>query len=105
MSGKSEWINNFAKIWKKKGGEKKFFMSIPLAEPVTIKLQRKTADGFVEQSVTLIPQENDKGYKSVMLTMKKPESYERNGETVTPPESLAYELSLPPQAEKGEGDF
>lgn len=99
------WINNFARVWQKKG-EKKFFMSMPLAEPVTLKLQRKTKDGFAIQEVTLVPEENEKGYSSIMFTMKKPEAYEYNGETITPPENLKYEISVPPGGQgDGESDF
>lgn len=102
MSGDSKssgWVNNFAKMWQKSSKDG-YFLSIPLAEAVTIKLQRKTQDGFVTQEVTLVPQTNEKGYSSVMLTMKKPEAYtNRGGDIVKPNEKLKFELSLPPQSE------
>lgn len=96
------WVNNFAQMWNKKGDKRKFFLSIPLAEPVTLKLQRKTKDGFVTQEVTLVPTENDKGYKSVILPMKKAEPYKE----YTPPENLRQVASVPPGAQgDGESDF
>jgi hypothetical protein len=101
----SSWVNNIAKIWRKKDNSGNF-MSLPLAEPVTLKLQRKTKDGFVVEEVTLIPQTNDKGYSSVMFTMKKPEPYQGREGVVNPPENLKFELSLPPQSSgDGESDF
>lgn len=99
------WVNNIAKMWKKKDKEG-YFLSLPIAEPVTIVLQRKIKEGFVNQEVTLVPQENEKGYKSVMFTMKKPEAYQYNGETISPPQTLKFECSLPPQGSgDGESDF
>ena len=104
MSAK-EWVNNIARMFKSKNGN--YFLTIPLAEPVTIVLQRKTKEGFVDQKVTLMPDENEKGYKSVRFLMTKPESYtKRDGTVVDPPESLKFECALPPQNEgDGESDF
>lgn len=102
MVDKKGWVNNFAQMWNTKADKKKFFLSIPLAEPVTMILQRKTRDGFVNQEVTLIPQTNEKGYSSVMLTMKKVEANDK----YTPPENLRQEVSVPPGAQgDSESDF
>lgn len=101
------WVNNFIQMWRTKDNDKKFFLSMPLAEPVTLKLQRKTRDGnFIIEEVTLVPQTNDKGYSSVMFPLKKVEAYQNNGETITPPENLRQVASVPPGAQgDGQSDF
>ncbi len=100
------WVNNVIQMWSKKDDKKKFFLSIPLAEPATLVLQRKTKDGFVNETVTLVPTENDKGYSSVILPMKKVEAYTHSGGTYNPPENLRQVASVPPGAQgDGESDF
>lgn len=97
MSNKKEWVNNFAKMWCTKEDNKKYFLSMPLAEPVTIKLQRKKGDDFVVEEVTLVPIVNDKGYSSVSFKMDKVRPFTtKEGKEVIPPSSLKQTLSVSP---------
>ena len=70
---------------------------------MTVRLQRKVSGGgFAVEEVTLVPTENDKGYKSVNLPMRKVEGNDK----FTPPENLRQEISVPPGAQgDGESDF
>lgn len=95
-----KWVNNFCSIWVRgEGDDKKYSMSIPLAEPVTIKLQRYiSGGGFAIEEVHLVPYTNDKGKKSIRAFLKKPEANEK----YTPHKDLKFVGSIPPK-NKGDG--
>jgi hypothetical protein len=90
LTNEKDWINNFAKIFKtKKTGMN--IISIPLAEPVTLKLQRKGKDGVRIDEVTLVPSVNERGYSSVTLLTGSPSAeYKVN-------ENHIFDVSAPPK--------
>ena len=94
------WINNFVELWSKESnGKRTRNLIIPLAETVTIKLQRKLAGGgFAIEEVTLIPSTNEKGYKSLFINLKEPNKTEK----YTPHANLKFVGSIPPK-NKGDG--
>ena len=85
---KGKWINGFARVWKTKNNN--FILSIPLAEPVTMKLERRNKEGEVSiEDVTLIPTKNEAGYTSVVINLSEPKEEYR----LSP--SHTFDLSVP----------
>lgn len=90
LTNEKDWINNFAKIFKtSKAGVN--VISIPLAEPVTLKLQRKGKDGVRIDEVTLVPSVNEKGYSSVSLITATPNEEYKIGD------KHIFDVSAPPK--------
>jgi len=98
MSQKRSWFNKLAQVIQRKQDGRlvdgSFFMTIRLAEPVTLKIQRGREGDFKTEEVTLVPQTNEKGYSSVILGMQAPRAFKKSDGTVDEPrDNLKYELS------------
>jgi hypothetical protein len=85
---KVSWINNFGKIFQSKNG--KNFISIGLAEPVTLKLQRHSKGETFLEEVTLTPEVDEKGFSSVRIMLSEPKEEFRVSER------HLFDLSVPP---------
>ena len=105
----TKWINRFVQMWNytKKDGSKARMLSLPLAEPVTIKLQRYKNKEFFIEEVTLTPTVNAKGFSSLAIFLDKLDRSVTldNGNTFERPENLTHEGTIPPPKDDSNADF